>query len=276
MTFQQRDHRAFRRAHDQLDQPERASRVAGAESDERDVGMLVGRELADGGEAAMTDVEIAIGEEVPRGDAEIVRHGAAEFFELLHEPASQARLTVRVKSNHARQPFVADASVLVGARTIAAHATGRTAIEAADAARDRLRRQLGRIAAQNDGRPGLAELEPLPPEGVNRPEVALKPPAKRRIVHRRTYLDLPLGTRDAVSDLLDIDAEFMLFVHRKSEDVNIELLGNELAITGEIKERERKGIVRARPVASDSSTTASPCQATSTPRRSTPSSATAC
>ena len=30
----------------------------------------------------------------------------------------------------------------------------------------------------------------------------------------------------------------------KREDVNIELLGNELAITGEIKERERKGIVR--------------------------------
>jgi HSP20 family protein len=30
----------------------------------------------------------------------------------------------------------------------------------------------------------------------------------------------------------------------KREDVNIELLGNELAITGEIKERERKGVVR--------------------------------
>jgi HSP20 family protein len=30
------------------------------------------------------------------------------------------------------------------------------------------------------------------------------------------------------------------------KDVNIELLGNELAITGEIKEREKKGIVRRR------------------------------
>ena len=30
----------------------------------------------------------------------------------------------------------------------------------------------------------------------------------------------------------------------KREDLNIELLGNELAITGEIKERERTGIVR--------------------------------
>jgi HSP20 family protein len=32
----------------------------------------------------------------------------------------------------------------------------------------------------------------------------------------------------------------------KREDVSIELAGNELAITGEIKEKERKGIVRRR------------------------------
>ena len=32
----------------------------------------------------------------------------------------------------------------------------------------------------------------------------------------------------------------------KRQDVNIELMGNELAITGEIKERERKGAVRRR------------------------------
>ena len=32
----------------------------------------------------------------------------------------------------------------------------------------------------------------------------------------------------------------------KREDVNIELVGNELAITGEIKEQERKGVLRQR------------------------------
>lgn len=32
----------------------------------------------------------------------------------------------------------------------------------------------------------------------------------------------------------------------KREDVNIELVGNELAITGELKERERKGLLRRR------------------------------
>jgi hypothetical protein len=37
-------------------------------------------------------------------------------------------------------------------------------------------------------------------------------------VHRRTYLDLPLSTREAVSELLDIDAEFMLFVHGKTDE----------------------------------------------------------
>jgi hypothetical protein len=168
----------------------------------------------------MTAVEIAIGEDVPQGDAEIVRQDAAELLELLQEPASQARLAVRrVKSNHATQPFVADASVVVGARRIAAHAAGRTAIEAADAARERLRGQLRRIV-QGNGRPRENELEPLPPARVNRPEAALKPPAKRRIVHRRTYVALPLSTRDAVAELLDIDAEFMLFVHvRTDEDV---------------------------------------------------------
>jgi hypothetical protein len=124
-----------------------------------------------------------------------------------------------VKSNQARQPFVADAVVVVGARTIAAHATGRTAIEAADAARERLRHQLARISRGNGPR-RKAELEPLAPERVYRPEAALKPPARRRIVHRRTYLDVPLSTRDAVSELLDIDAEFMLFMHGKTgEDV---------------------------------------------------------
>jgi len=30
----------------------------------------------------------------------------------------------------------------------------------------------------------------------------------------------------------------------KREDVNIELVGNELAISGEVKERERKGVLR--------------------------------
>ena len=51
----------------------------------------------------------------------------------------------------------------------------------------------------------------------------------------------PLVDIEEEDDAYVIEAELPA---AKREDVNIELLGNELAITGEIKERERKGIVR--------------------------------
>jgi HSP20 family protein len=54
------------------------------------------------------------------------------------------------------------------------------------------------------------------------------------------------------SPLVDIEEENDAYVIEaelpaaKREDINIELQGNELSITGEIKERERKGVVRRR------------------------------
>ena len=51
----------------------------------------------------------------------------------------------------------------------------------------------------------------------------------------------PLVDIEEQDDAYVIEAELPA---AKREDINIELLGNELAITGEIKERERKGIVR--------------------------------
>jgi HSP20 family protein len=51
----------------------------------------------------------------------------------------------------------------------------------------------------------------------------------------------PLVDIEEQDDAYVIEAELPA---AKREDVNIELLGNELAITGEVKERERKGIVR--------------------------------
>ena len=52
----------------------------------------------------------------------------------------------------------------------------------------------------------------------------MKLPSQRRIVHQRTYLSVPLGTLDAVDDLLSMDLEFMLFVHaRTREDVTVYL-----------------------------------------------------
>jgi HSP20 family protein len=52
--------------------------------------------------------------------------------------------------------------------------------------------------------------------------------------------------------LVDIEEEDDAYVLKaelagvKREDVNVEVIGNELSITGEIKEQERKGIVRRR------------------------------
>ena len=54
------------------------------------------------------------------------------------------------------------------------------------------------------------------------------------------------------SPLVDIEEQDETYVLEaelpgvKREDVNIELVGNELSITGEIKERERKGALRRR------------------------------
>ena len=91
--------------------------------------------------------------------------------------------------------------------------------------RDRLGEQLRRIAdREHDHRHEGGRAQPLPLDLAHRPEAGLKPPAERRIVHRRTYLDLPLDTVTAVDDLLDIDAEFMLFVHAwTKEDVVVYL-----------------------------------------------------
>ena len=62
----------------------------------------------------------------------------------------------------------------------------------------------------------------------------------------------------------------------KREDVNIELVGNELTITGEIKEKERRASFVARRDAWDASNSESRFLTKSTRRRSTPSSPKAC
>lgn len=62
----------------------------------------------------------------------------------------------------------------------------------------------------------------------------------------------PLAEGAAWSPLVDIEEADDAYVVEaevpgaKREDLSIELVGNELAITGEVKERERKGAVRRR------------------------------
>jgi ribosome-associated translation inhibitor RaiA len=174
----------------------------------------------------MTVIEIELGEGVPRGDADTLRTGILELTELQDTPVSHARITLRRGlGRHGTHHYIADASVIVDGRKIAAHATGASANEATKAVRNRLRRQLHRVLKRaREQQPRADIAEPLPRDLSYRPQAGVKPAPLRRIVHRRTYLQTPLGTVDAVSDLLDIDAEFMLFVHaRTHEDVVVYL-----------------------------------------------------
>ena len=174
----------------------------------------------------MTVVEIALDEGITGADADAVRQSVAELPEYLHQPVSRARLAVRrIGGERVKRGYVADASVIVNGRMIAAHAAGTNALEAADATRDRLRRQVRRFAGKSrHRRNGKSPDEALPVDLAHRPEAGLKPPSQRRIVRRRTYLSVPLGTLEAIDEVLSMDLEFMLFVHaRTREDVTVHL-----------------------------------------------------
>jgi hypothetical protein len=118
-------------------------------------------------------------------------------------------------------------SILFEGRTLAAHTTGRTPVDATQAAIDRLRDQLRRVvdadvALRNEPRTIAKALRDLEHRLPDRPQRSPKPPEEREIVHRRTYVDVPLSTAEAVNELLDMDAEFLLFTHaRTREDVAV-------------------------------------------------------
>lgn len=178
----------------------------------------------------MTVVEIALDEGITEADADAVRQSVAELPAYIHQPVSRARLAVRrVGSARVKRGYVADANAIVNGHLIAAHAAGMTALEAADAARDRLRRQVHRVGGKSrHRRNGKLLDEALSVDLAHRPEAGAKPPSQRRIVRRRTYLSVPLGTLDAVDVLLGMDLEFMLFVHaRTHEDVTVHLRGDD-------------------------------------------------
>lgn len=171
-------------------------------------------------------VDITAAPGVPRGQMHDARRMLISLQEVAPRPLVAARLTLRPAASSSVGPpilYVADATLPFDGRLLAAHATGPTALQAAEAAVDRLRRQLRRVrdsavAVRNDPRVIAAALRDL--QGVRRPPVRLKLPEERAIVHRRSYAPTPEPTLTAIADLLDDDEDFHLFVHvRTNEDV---------------------------------------------------------
>ena len=174
------------------------------------------------------DVEVHA-TELPPDEVQRIRDLASDLERVTDDPPPAVRLTVRPGPRgagpHGRRPFVADASAPVPGRLLAAHALGPTPMSAAEAAVDRLRRQLRRIvgaevALRNEPRTIARAVEDLRREERPQPPIRRKPPEEREIVHRHAYDDEPESTYTAIANLLDDDQAFRLFVHaRTNEDV---------------------------------------------------------
>jgi hypothetical protein len=104
-----------------------------------------------------------------------------------------------------------------------AHATGNDALHAANEAADRLKRQMRRVAdapvaLRNDRRTIQHALANLAHDHKHRPRPSFKRPDLRDVIPQRAPYPLPESTLDAVADLLDLDLEFQLFRHARTEE----------------------------------------------------------
>ena len=91
------------------------------------------------------EVEVHSDAQIRRREVDAARRAIAAVDRYVDEPVLGARLTLRRISPKAARPYVADATVLLDGRLVAAHAAGRDPKEAAEAAADRLRRQIRRL-----------------------------------------------------------------------------------------------------------------------------------
>jgi len=137
-------------------------------------------------------VELHAPDDLPDATAVAVRERMASLQRFTDKPLRSARLTLRRPQTHAsRSRWVADASILLDGRLLAAHATGPSAMAAADEVVERLRRQIRRavgaeIATRNEPRTIARALRDLRHELGHRPSAEVLPtrPGDRRLVHR--------------------------------------------------------------------------------------------
>ena len=175
-------------------------------------------------------VEVRSDVELPRHELEAVQEQVSSLDRYTDEPIIGVRLTLRSGPGRTKNRYVADGHVEFEGRVLAAHAAGPNPLEATQAAVTRLRGQLRRVtgaevARRNEPVQIRKALDDLSPDISQRPQPSYKPPEAREIVRRRTYAARPEGTLEAVSEMLDLDEEFHLFVHiRTGEDVVVHWL----------------------------------------------------
>ena len=164
----------------------------------------------------MISVQIRSDGRISRHDLDAARRAMASLDRYVDRPLFGARLTVR--SGGAAAPYVVDATVRLDGRLLAAHAVGRAPTQAAAEAADRLRSRLLRTVEAEVARRKAPRLSPAAPPGPPRPEWVerLKAPDRRAVVRRRTYVDLPLPTFDAIDELVGLDVVFILFRHART------------------------------------------------------------
>jgi ribosome-associated translation inhibitor RaiA len=164
--------------------------------------------------------------DLPPDERGEIRERFARLARYTDDQIEGLRVTLRhPETRAARMRWVADASLVLNGRRLAAHATGRDALGAAKEAADRLERQMRRVAGapvalRNERRAIERALESLAHERKHRPRPSHKRPDLRDVIPQRTAYPFPESTLDAVADLLDLDLEFLLFRHaRTGEDV---------------------------------------------------------
>ncbi len=180
--------------------------------------------------AELADVRVTVEGELTAEELEYARGRIASLARYSRSPPENARQTLRPggASRKARTFYVADASLIVDGRVLAAHATGPTPNAATDEVHDRLRRQMRRVVGAEVARrnePAVIEkaLSEFGLELHHRPAVGLKPPEQREVVAVRTVPDEPESTLGVVAELFDRDYEFNLFRHaRTGEDAVVD------------------------------------------------------
>ncbi|MFP5345763.1 MAG: sigma 54 modulation/S30EA ribosomal C-terminal domain-containing protein [Actinomycetes bacterium] len=157
-----------------------------------------------------------VGDDTP-GIAEYAEERLRDVFQDTDLPIMHARFRITRHANPARErPVVAQANLDVNGRFVRAELRARTAREAVDRLRDRLRRRvqnvLGRADAMRDSQ-GL--------EAWQADELEALPAQERRIARHKKVTPMRQTVDEAEAFLEDMDYQFHLFIEASTEQDSV-------------------------------------------------------